>query len=302
MALFVCLLFLILNIFIDGDLSDKNNARQVIPINYNLSSPDKIFILPKVLNEISGISGADASSIACIQDENGFLFIYDLIKEQINKQLSFYHNGDYEGIALADKTAYILRSDGMLFEVTNFDSGNGKTVSYSTGIPANDNEGLCYDRSANRLLIAPKSKVDNKSGNKDQRFIYAFDLKSKKLIVNPVFVFDVSIIKKFAKENNIKLPKGGDKKGDKNESTVEFRPSAIGIHPITNRLYLISGMEKMLFVFDMKGNIEFMEKLDSDLFLQPEGITFLKNGDMLISNEGQNKKPTILRFNYSEIL
>jgi hypothetical protein len=300
MALFVCLLFLILNIFIDGDLSDKNNARQVIPINYNLSSPDKIFILPKVLNEISGISGADASSIACIQDENGFLFIYDMIKEQINKQLSFYHNGDYEGIALADKTAYILRSDGMLFEVTNFDSGNGKTVSYSTGIPANDNEGLCYDRSANRLLIAPKSKVDNKSGNKDQRFIYAFDLKSKKLIVNPVFVFDVSIIKKFAKENNIKLPKGGDKKGDKNESTVEFRPSAIGIHPITNRLYLISGMEKMLFVFDMKGNIEFMEKLDSDLFLQPEGITFLKNGDMLISNEGQNKKPTILRFNYSE--
>ena len=55
----------------------------------------------------------------------------------------------------------------------------------------------------------------------------------------------------------------------------------------------------MLFVFDMNGTIEYMEKLNPDIFNQPEGITFLKNGDMLISNEGQNKNPTLLRFNYN---
>ena len=86
------------------------------------------------------------------------------------------------------------------------------------------------------------------------------------------------------------------RKGDKKDPDIEFRPSAIGIHPLTNKLFLLSGMEKLLFVFNMNGETEYIEKLDPELFPQPEGITFLKNGDMLISNE--NNKPTILKFNY----
>ena len=52
--------------------------KHVVAINYNLSKPDKIYILPPALKEVSGITGTDASSIACIQDENGIIFIYDL--------------------------------------------------------------------------------------------------------------------------------------------------------------------------------------------------------------------------------
>jgi hypothetical protein len=48
----------------------------------------------------------------------------------------------------------------------------------------------------------------------------------------------------------------------------------------------------------MNGTIEYSEKLNPELFNMPEGITFFKNGDMLISNEGKDKYPTILRFNY----
>jgi len=269
-------------------------------INYNLSKPDDIYVMPISLKEVSGITAISESRIACIQDENGILYIYDLLSRQIINRLSFFGNGDYEGIAMVDKSVFILRSDGMLFEVSGFESENFKTVTYQTDIPEKDIEGLCFDRSANRLLIAPKSQPEKNSGNKNKRFIYAFDLKSKKLIRNPVYVFDLSLIEEFAVQNKIKVPKNGGKKGDKKEPDIEFRPSAIGIHPITNKLYLISGMEKLLFVFDIKGNIEFMTKLDKELFKQPEGITFLKNGDMLISNEGQNNNPKMLRFNYSE--
>jgi hypothetical protein len=106
------------------------------------------------------------------------------------------------------------------------------------------------------------------------------------------------VINKFVLENKIKVPMKNGKKGHKNEPDIEFRPSAIGIHPITNRLFVLSGMEKLLFVFDMNGEIEYIEKLDPELFVQPEGITFLKNGDMLISNDMRKKKPSILRFNY----
>jgi hypothetical protein len=269
-----------------------------VPINYNLSSPDKIYVLPNALKEVSGITETDVTSIACIQDENGILFIYDLIKEEIRNQYPFYFNGDYEGIARVDKKFYILRSDGMLFGVTNYESATSTPESYLTGIPARDNEGLCFDKKANRLLIAPKNNYKKDSDNKNHRYIYSFDLKTKKLAEKPAFDFDLKVIEKFASENKINVPMKSGKKGHKNDPDIEFRPSEIAMHPITNRLFVLSGMERLLFVFDMNGEIEYIEKLDPELFPQPEGITFLKNGDMLISNDIKNKKPTILRFNY----
>jgi hypothetical protein len=48
----------------------------------------------------------------------------------------------------------------------------------------------------------------------------------------------------------------------------------------------------------MNGKIEAIEKLKNKLFPQAEGISFFSNGDMLISNEGNDKEGTILRFNY----
>ena len=147
-------------------------------------------------------------------------------------------------------------------------------------------------------MIAPKDYVGKKSENKNKRVIYGFNLRTKKLVEEPVFIIDLSDIKKFAFENKIKVPMDKDKKKDEKKPIIEFRASAIGIHPITNKLFVLSGMERLLFVFNMNGEIEYMEKLDSDLFKQAEGITFLKNGDMLISNEGQKKKATLLRFNY----
>jgi hypothetical protein len=41
-----------------------------------------------------------------------------------------------------------------------------------------------------------------------------------------------------------------------------------------------------------------MEKLNPAMFNKPEGITFFANGDMLITNEGQEGSPTLLCFPY----
>ncbi len=240
----------------------------------------------------------DATSIACIQDENGILYFYDLVKGKIKNLSYFYQDGDYEGIARAGKTIYILRSDGNLFEVTGYESETAKTQYHSTGITAENNEGLCFDQNADRLLLGPKVEVKEKSENKNKRFIFAFDLKSNKLNKTPAFIFDLKAIKKFVLTNHIKVPMKNSKKGDKKEPEIEFRISALGINPLTKKLFVLSGMEHMLFVFDLKGNIEYAERLDHDIYNQPEGITFLNNGDMLISNESTNKKPTIVRCNY----
>ena len=278
--------------------SHSADIKSVNAIGYNLSAPDKTIILPGILHEISGITVIDSASVACIQDENGIVFIFDLLKKSIKQQLFFNANGDYEGITLADKSIYILRSDGVLFEISNYGSSDFTKEVFPTGIPANDNEGLCYDQKTKRLLIAPKSNIGKGYEYELKRVIYGFDLNLGKLMKNPVFDFDLRAIKKFASDNKVLQPKKSIKKGQLKEPDIRFRPSAIGIHPVTNKLFLLSGMEHMLFVFDMNGTIEYIEKLNPEIFNMPEGITFFKNGDMLISNEGQNRNATLLRFNY----
>jgi uncharacterized protein YjiK len=274
-------------------------------IGYNLSGPDEIFILPDILHEISGITAIDSLSIACVQDENGAIFVFDLLKNKISNRIVFNTNGDYEGIAQVNNTFYILRSDGVLFETMNVESTDLKKEIFHTGIPAGNNEGLCYDKQNNRLLIAPKDNFDKETVKKGKRPVYGFDLLTNRLINEPVFNFDLSDIKRFESESTgkdlEKDSKGKNKKKkEKNDPNIEFKPSEISIHPLTKDLYILSGSENMLFVFDPSGTIKFIEKLRPELLSNAEGITFLNNGDLFISNEGQNRRATLLRFNYKK--
>ena len=267
-------------------------------LGYKLENPDKVIVLPSTLNEVSGVTRIDDKTVAFVQDENGILFLFDLIDGKIKQQYKFHIDGDYEGITKVNQTLYVLRSDGTLFEISNYTSPDFKLKSYITGIPANNNEGLCYDVLNNRLLIACKNSPGKGEEFKDKRMIYGFDLKSKKLYSQPVFSFDLSDIRKFISKKGINVPYHSKINGMVNEPIVRFRTSAIDFHPITKKLYLLSAADHLLFVFDNKGNPEHIEKLDPVMFNKSEGITFFENGDMLITNEAQNKKPTLLRFNY----
>ncbi len=290
-------LFFLTFLFSVSSQTDNKSNNALKGIQYNLAAPDKVYTLPPALREISGITEADGSTIACIQDERGIIYIYDINKKVIIRQFIFGPDGDYEGVARVDKTLYVLRSDEVLTEIRNFNDDDFKSSIYETGVPGKDIEGLCFDKKNNRLLIVPKEISEKNPDNKGKRFIYGFDLSAKKLMKGPVLTFDIQSIKRFAVENNLKIPMKG-KKGKKQEPDIDMRISAIGIHPLTDRLFALSGSERLLFVFDMNGNIEFLERLDKDLFAQPEGITFMQNGDMFISNEGRNGAPTIMRFNF----
>lgn len=266
--------------------------------HYDLDSPDKILVLPDTLREVSGCAFLDTVSFACIQDENGILFIYDLSKNQIKKQLNFHLDGDYEGVTEVGDTMYILRSDGTLFEISRYNSPNFKVKSHITGVSASNNEGLCYDKANKRLLIASKGKIGKGPELKNKRIIYAFDLTSNKLSVQPAFDFNLEKVKQFASSKKIPLPTRSKKNGT--ELILKFNTSAICIHPFTNELYLLSASEHLLFIFDMKGEILDMVMLDPKTFNKPEGITFNEKGEMLITNEGQDKKPTALLFKYKK--
>jgi len=296
-SVLVCLAIIILTLS-----QCKNDINIEKSTGYNLKSPDESIELPSVLHEISGLTYIDSINFACIQDENGILFIYDFRERKIAMEFKFFSKGDYEGIARVDDTIYVLRSDGVLFEIADYKSDSIIVIPYQTNIPSKDNEGLCYDTENRRLLIACKESTGKGDLSKDNRYIFAFNLDSMYLVTHPVFSFNIEKLKAFAKTNKVKLPLKGKKKGLRVETVLKLQASEIAIHPLSKKIFILSAEDYMLFVFDRTGKIEQMVMLNHTLFNQPEGITFLENGDMLISNEGPGKEPaTLLRFNYHAV-
>lgn len=267
---------------------------------YNLDRPDEIVKLPHILKEISGIAHLKNNEFACIQDEKGIVFVYDESKNEIVHEYPLLPDGDYESIARVADDLFVLRSDATLFRISNFLKGKFKVDSIKTGIPARDNEGLCYDKNNNRLLIAAKGRIGKGAENKDKRVIYAFDIPTMKLNANPLYEFDAAEINKFADSINFDKKVKKNKKGNHKKLDLKIMTSEICINPITKQLYMLSAADHVLFVVGKNGEIENIIKLDPILFNKAEGLAFFENGDMLISNEGEAHKATILMFKFQK--
>jgi hypothetical protein len=207
-------------------------------VQYDYAKPDQVITLPPVLHEVSGLAEIDSASFVCIQDEIGVLFFYDLSRNQISRELPFALEGDYEGITRVGKTIYVLRSDGTLFEIPDLNAGSVSAQYYVNNIRSRDNEGLCYDRQGQRLLVGSKGRTEDES--EITRTIYAFDLLTKKLLPEPVYKFDVEAVTRFAVSRMLMEPYKHTPKGKKVRQYVKFYTSEIAIHPVSGDLYVLS--------------------------------------------------------------
>jgi len=271
----------------------------VMQFPYDLSHPSDKFKLPDELREISGIDVYKKHKLVCEEDENGKVFIYDAKKGDLKETVKFARHGDYEGIANVNDTIYVLRSDGVLFQVTGFETADQATQEFPTFLnKENNTEGLCFDSANHRLLIACKGDPGNNLSG--VRAVYAFDLKRMKLQKNPVYIIHLDELKAdLAKVDKSKLINEETRNLlDPEKGDVTFQPSEIAIHPITDEICLISTVGKLMVVMNRAGKILHIESLDPAIFKQPEGLCFLPNGDMYISDEGREGKANILLFKY----
>ena len=270
-------------------ISGLKAVHAVVYFPYRLEKPDARHILPPVLTEISGLTDLDSAHIACVQDEAGTVFIYDFNSGRIESHHAFDKPGDFEGLTRVGKSLYILRSDGRLTEWSDFRNGNKEVRHYQLPLLTNNNEGLCYDEPNNRLLIAGKTKPYEKT-EKNMRLIYSFDLKTKSLLSQPVYRLDVAEIGKKAAAQNIHF-RSNQKSG---KVIYNFRPSSLAVNPLNDLIYIISASDRMLLVMNRKGEFLDFRALEPELFTKPEGITFLEDGTMIITNEAAGKTPSLL--------
>ena len=269
-ALFTLMLVLVSCKMMVDDSSNESKKEYTI---------DQKWVLPIELDEISGIAWISDNLVACIEDEDGIIFIYDLSAKKVVEKIDFGTPGDYEGIAVDKEDVYVLRSDGVIFQVASYRKNSKETTHFKTlfGIK-NNMESLTMDSKNDRLITITK---DRDPYSDDYKGLYQIPLESKEMDENPILKIDMKdhAFKEYQK-----------KKAYKN-----FNPSDLAIHPITGDYYVLEGKTPRLIIMDKDGAIKSFYKLHKKDFPQPEGITFAPDGTLYISTEAHGTQGAILQ-------
>jgi len=254
-------------------------------ILYTFDNPQQNWQLDFALQEISGLDfDASTDKLVAVNDEKGNVYAIDPYTGRSEKLYEFHKNGDYEGIAVVDKHHYVLKSNGKLYR---YNLKKEKTKEIETKLSAkNDCEGLCYNASSQRLLIACKGMpLDER---KNIKAVYKYSIEEQKVSKKPVVEINLQVLKE---------------KGEEAELTPNqqwrirrFSPSGIAIHPQTHDYYILSARGSMLLVINEEQKIEHLVFLNITQLPQPEGICFDKDHNLFISSEGKADRGKLLKY------
>ena len=271
------LLFItILGIQLFSGCSSVNNKKYISPDNYDFAKPF-IMNLPIALDEISGLSFYPKdSSVFAVVDEDGILFKIYLNGSGNIKEWRFDKKRDFEDIVVHDSAFYILVSNGDIETLKFTGDSIYKTKSDfpNAGKKLNEFETL-YLNDSSALSIVCKSCEDD-----TKRKVSVFSYSPGSSNYTNTYAIDVVAI-----ANSI------------GENKLFFKPSAAAINPVTNELFILASVNKLLVIADKSGNVKKTYELNPGMFNQPEGLTFTPSGDLIISNEiGEKNAATLLVF------
>jgi uncharacterized protein YjiK len=284
----IIIVFLYMIVFTGENWDEISISYANTGIPYSISSPDKTIVLPVSLSEVSGVSYYKDNSLVLVEDELGEVTVFNYKTEKVEGTYRFGKEADYEDIAVADDTVYVLKSNGDIYMIKWLGEAEQYDKKFNTMLSGrNDVEGLCYSKDRKSLLVICKGQDVQTSKNPEPgatKAIYGFDLILNAMLPEPVLNIDLNRIEDNALSTII----------DKNL----FQPSGIAVHPISGDMYIISSVGRLLLVLDRYGAIKSFVTLPRTMFRQPEGICFAPNADLFISNEARGAYATILVFKY----
>ena len=241
--------------------------------------------LSKKLNEISGLATTSDGRLFAHDDEYGTLYHLDIDNAKIVKKFFIGKRkpkkGDFEGLSIVDKYFYLVTSKGRIFQFSEGDDDKG--VDYKeikTWLTEKYNvEGLCFDPVTNSLLLVCKGFAGEDF--EYMRAVYEFSLDSLVLNTYPRFLLSIpEIIQRTPNSFNRKLAEFFLLLDPKT-----FAPSGIERHPQTGNFFILSAQSRMVIELNPLGKILGIVELKASRHSQPEGITFLSDNTLIISDE-----------------
>jgi hypothetical protein len=241
------------------------------PPGYDLSRPQK-FLMGDDLLEISGFAfkNGNSDTVYAEQDEDGRVYRFKL-GEKSATDTRFAKHGDYEDLAILNQQIFVLKSNGVIysFPLDSIVHDRLQNVrEFKHLLPEGEYEGMYGDSVTKRLYVLCKNCSDDKTSKSNSGYLLKLEADS---VLQPAGNFEIKVkqIDKLAGEDGIK-----------------FRPSALAKNPVSGQWYILSSVNKLLVVADATWKITAAYHLDPKIFLQPEGIAFDKQGNLFISNEG----------------
>lgn len=259
----------------------RSTARSTV--RYNLKRPDEVFPLSAALREISGLTILNDRHLGAVEDENADLYILDKRTGEEVATVDFGKKGDYEGVESVGSTVFVLRSDGNIYRFINDGDDKVDADKWETGLSRrNDTEGLAFDPATGRLLIACKEYPgDDLDG---YRAIYSVRADEEEKVQAPEYTINMEEIEAALPGSRVEawlrsfLRRALD--------VADFKPSAVAVHPATNRIWVLSSVFKSVAVLDRDGDIVAVHKLDPSTLRQPEGLAIDADGTVYIASEG----------------
>lgn len=278
------ILFSLIVLLACGQQVQTDNEQILFAGHYEMNKPQKVFNMPKELDEISGITfhPEESNIIYAEQDEEGKVFMYDLNSGSVHKT-KFAGKGDYEDIQLLSNYIVMLRSDGALYifpfnDMNAEETANAKEFRHI--LPGGEYEGLYADNRASKLYVLCKS-CEGKQDKATTVYILSMDATGNVKLESNATINVKSIAEK-----------AGLKK-------LNFQPSALTKTQDGNEWFILSSVNKLIVRTSADFTVKETYKLDALFYNQPEGIALDAANDLYISNEkGSSRSATILKIPY----
>ncbi|WP_339758371.1 SdiA-regulated domain-containing protein [Algoriphagus aquimarinus] len=280
MMYFAKILVLLLFLNTQCTSNDSELGKMPFPEGYDLEKFQKIK-LQHDMEEVSGLEWVGADQLWAIEDESSIIYRLDPETGKILKKGKFAKNKDIEDLLVVDGVAWVLQSNGTLYEVNSPLTKNTETSEHHFPIKEKRDLEAIVSSKTNLYVFCKACKWDI---GPEQASIFRFDLISKS--------YDPLPFATLKREEIQPLLVGQSTK------ELDIQPSAAALHPIENLFYILSSTGKWLLITDTDFKPIKVFLLNSKTFKQPEGITFDPKGNMYISNEAQDGEPNILKFDY----
>jgi uncharacterized protein YjiK len=236
------------------------------------------WVLPKSLNEVSGLTLAPDGRLFAHGDESGMVAALDYRSGVLLKEFIVGKNTnsiDFEGITAVGDTLFMVTSDGDLYEFREGAPGEHvKFALHETDLKKEcEFEGVAYNQPAASLLLACKNVKDDKL--RDSVVIFQWKLQKPTDGSERITRFSMPL-------SSFTTPL----------QTKDLHPSDIAVDPTTGNYLMVAAQEKAIMEFTPAGEVIYARRIP-DEHEQAEGLAITKDGVIIIGDEAVHSRATL---------